>query len=99
SRFQCAKENVPCHGVAVLCVERVDILLREEEVTEIEQLQIRLQEFFRNFLIQLLPSIVALLQQPPDRHGDRFLRRRYRRWTRNRSRQNDGAQCQALLET
>ena len=80
SRFQRAEKNVPRYRVAVFCSERVNVLLRKEEMTEIEQFQITPQEFFRNLLVQLLAGIMAFFQEPADRHGDRFFRRRYHRW-------------------
>ena len=51
SRLQRAKKNVPGHRAAVFCIECVNVFLRKEEVTEIEQLQVRLQKFFRNVLV------------------------------------------------
>ena len=38
SRLQRAEKNVSCDRVAVFCIERVNVLLRKEKVTEIEQL-------------------------------------------------------------
>ena len=90
SRFQGAKKNISSDRIAVFCAESVNVLLCKKEVTVIEQLQIRLQEFFRNLLVKLLTGIMAFLQEAADRHGDCFLRRRHRRWRGNRSCQNDG---------
>ena len=45
-------------------------------MAEVEHLQIRLQKFSRNFLIELLTCVMALLQETADRHGNRFSRRR-----------------------
>ena len=52
--------------------QRVDILLREEQVTEIEQLEIRTQELARHVIVQRLVSVMALFQQAADRHTDLF---------------------------
>src|SRR6266700_3839085 len=80
SRFQRAEKNVPCYRVAIFCIECINVLLRKEEMTEIEQFQITQQEFLRDLLIQLLAGIMAFFQEPADRHGDRFFRGRYDRW-------------------
>ena len=44
-RLERAKKNVFCHRAAVLGVQLIDIFLGKKKMTEIEHLQIRLQEF------------------------------------------------------
>ena len=53
-------------------VKRVDILLREEKMAEIEKLEIGLQEFLRDFVVQRLVRVMAFFQEPADRNGDLF---------------------------
>jgi hypothetical protein len=43
-------------------------LLREEEMTEIEQLQVSLQKLARHLVVERLTRIMALLQKPA--HGN-----------------------------
>src|SRR6266487_3750611 len=52
-------------------------------MAEIEQLQISLKEFFRDFVVQLLTGVMAFLQKPSHRHRDRLLRCRQKRKRRN----------------
>lgn len=54
-------------------VERIDVLLGEKEMTVIEQLQISLKEFSRDFFIQLLTRVMAFLQKVSHRDRYRFL--------------------------
>jgi hypothetical protein len=75
-RLERSQENVPGHGVAILRGDGVNVFLRKKEMAEIEHFQICLQEFLRNFLAELLPGIMAFLQEPPDRHCHRFSRTR-----------------------
>ena len=53
-------------------VKRVDILLGEEEMAEIEQLEIGPEEFLGDFVVQRLMGVVAFFQEPADRDGDLF---------------------------
>ena len=41
-------------------------------MTEIEKLEIRLQEFLRDFVVQRLVRVMAFFQKPADRNGDLF---------------------------
>src|SRR5207248_5075366 len=84
-------KDVPGHGVTVLCGDGVNVFLREKEMAEIEHLQIRLQEFFRNLFVKFMPRVMAFLQQTPNGHGHRFSRTCRCRRSRECSRKKDGA--------
>jgi hypothetical protein len=51
SRLEIAEQNVVVDRGAVLRVKRVDILLREEKMAEIEQLEISAKELLRDLVI------------------------------------------------
>ena len=77
--------------VAILRVERINVFLREKEMAEIEHLEICLQEFFRNLVVQLLPGVMTLLQEAAHGHRDRFARTRRRRRCRDQGCKKDCA--------
>ena len=52
--------------------QRIDILLSEKEMAEIEKLEIGPQKFPRDFVVERLMRVVAFFQKPPDRNGDLF---------------------------
>jgi len=52
--FQIAQKNVIVECGAIFRIERIDILLREKEMTVIEQLEISLEKFSRQFVVELL---------------------------------------------
>ena len=60
-------------------------------MAEIQHLQICLQEFFRNLFVELLPGVVALLQEAADGHRHGFSRTRRRRRCREHGRKKDCA--------
>jgi hypothetical protein len=60
-------------------------------MAEIEHLQIRLQEFLRDLLAELLPGVMAFLEKPADGHRHRFPRTRRCLWSRERGGKKDGA--------
>ena len=63
-------------------------------MAEIEHLQIRLQKFSRNVLIELLTGVMAFLQEAANRHGNCFSRRRHGRRSRDCGRKKNGAKRQ-----
>ena len=72
SRFQIAEQNIVIDRRAVLRVDGVDILLREEKMTEVEQFEIRPQKFARDFVIEGLMRVMAFLEKPAHRNANLF---------------------------
>ena len=70
--------------------QHVDILLGEEKMAEIEQLEIGLEEFLRDFVVQRLVRVMAFLEEAADGGGDvSGVRFRLDRRDRERGGQND----------
>ena len=61
--LQIPQQNVVIDRRAVFRAEGIHILLREEQMAEIEQLQIGPQELLRHFIIQRLMRVMAFLEQ------------------------------------
>ena len=68
--FHIAQKNVIVERAAIFCIERIDILQREKEMTVIEQLEISLEKFFRQFIVELLLRVMPFLQKSADRDAN-----------------------------
>ena len=70
-RFQVPQQDIVVQRRRILGGERIDIVLGEKEMAEIEQLEIGAKEFLGNLVVQRLVGVVALFQEPS--HGNRHL--------------------------
>ena len=68
--FQIAQKNVIVERAAIFRIERIDILLREKKMTVIEQLEISVEKFSRQFIVELLLRVMPFLQKPADRDAN-----------------------------
>src|SRR3954454_15460269 len=50
--------------------QRVDVLLGEKEVAEVEQLQVGLEELFRDFVVERLVGVMSFLEEAANRGSD-----------------------------
>ena len=97
--LQISQEHIVIQRGGVLRGQHVDILLGEEEMAEIEQLQIGLEEFLGNLVVQGLVGVMAFLQEPANRGGDiPGVRFRMKRGGRQRDGQKEGGQGKKRAE-
>jgi len=70
NRLQVFEQHIIVKGGRVFRRQHVDVLLREEKVAEIEQLEIGLEEFLRDFVVERLVGVMAFLEEPANGGGD-----------------------------
>ena len=69
-RFQISEQHVIVQRRRVFRRQHVDVLLGEEEMAKIEQLEVGLEEFLRDFVVERLMGVMTFLEQPPHGRGD-----------------------------
>ena len=68
--FQVSQQDIVVQRGRVFGGQRVDVLLGEEEMAEIEQLEIGCEKFARDFVVQRLMGVMAFFQEPSDGEAD-----------------------------
>lgn len=70
SRADVAHEHVVIESCIILGLETIDVFLSEEDVPEVEQIEVILQEFSGELVIEVPVRVVLTLQHVGHMHGD-----------------------------